>query len=67
MVVIPSVDGVKNATISLSPGGKVSVDEYTATANLDLNTSTNVDQTTEKGNTDEGFCCVMSMHDGVVL
>jgi hypothetical protein len=22
---------------------------------------------TEKGNVEEGFCCVMSMHDGVVL
>lgn len=70
MVEIPSTDGVKNITMSLPPN--ISVDENTTSLNIDFSTSMNVDNMmhqakSEKGVSEEGFCCVMSMHDGVVL
>lgn len=59
---------------SPSPLTKKSIDEDVNAQNLegltDLN-SVQYDQSqpakTEKGAVEEGFCCVMSMHDGVVL
>lgn len=60
-------DSLANITPVLSPAKK---------ATEDVETPLNVDITeispqsiakTEKGSSEEGFCCVMSMHDGVVL
>lgn len=78
MLETSSGDGLKIATntLPLSQSRKMSIDENLTTLNVDvkdeINLSTNVEHNqhpakTEKGNSEEGFCCVMSMHDGVVL
>lgn len=75
MMEAPPTEGSKSSPVSLSPCGRISVDENTTALypdNNGTNSSPNVDFTqhqakTEKGHSDEGFCCIMSMHDGVVL
>lgn len=54
----------------ISPMIQKSFDEDSNAINpiLPEMSASNLEQTmTEKGSTEEGFCCVMRMHDGVVL
>lgn len=54
----------------ISPMIQKSFDEGSKAINpiLPEMNATNLEQTkTEKGSIEEGFCCVMRMHDGVVL
>jgi hypothetical protein len=60
--------------IPMSPSNRKSIDEDVNSMNIEGMTDIGcmqIDQAqtakTEKGSVEEGFCCVMSMHDGVVL
>lgn len=60
-------DSLANIQPVLSPAKKVS-EEVETGLNIDLTEITPQGiAKTEKGSSEEGFCCVMSMHDGVVL
>lgn len=60
-------DSLANITPVLSPAKKASEDVETP-LNVDITEiSPQSIAKTEKGSSEEGFCCVMSMHDGVVL
>jgi hypothetical protein len=57
-----------------SPGLKKTCDEVSVGSFIDVvdPNVTSIEHTqqpskTEKGSNEEGFCCVMNMHDGVVL
>lgn len=60
-------EGLGNITPVLSPAKKTS-EEIEPPLNVDITEiSPQSIAKTEKGSSEEGFCCVMSMHDGVVL
>lgn len=60
-------DSLANITPVLSPVKNAS-EEIETTVNAVFNEiSPQSIAKTEKGSSEEGFCCVMSMHDGVVL
>lgn len=60
----------KISPVVILPMNQKSFDEDSNAINpiLPEMSASNLEQTmTEKGSTEEGFCCVMRMHDGVVL
>lgn len=67
------MDYAENIPPALSPVMRKFPDEDSTAINQELSevSAINLEQSqpakTEKGSNEEGFCCVMSMHDGVVL
>lgn len=68
------MDSAENSVPVLSPDHQKPMDEDFLGFQSDLTDihSTGIEHTphtakTEKGSSEEGFCCVMSMHDGIVL